>query len=228
MEAVEKTREFVKGYKAEGVIADLLRSEGCYVIITADVKMRNGNKAPGATNGSGGFITLPDLDVANQGYRGFVEIKYKSKASFTTITGRLEHGVGYGNFLAYQKASKEFGVPTFLFIYEGDSGAVLFNRIDILLPERDYHIEKNGAMNLIYQAEGESSPVARVYAGGAMNRGGMIFFPRSAFDLWGRVAIMEDNIYTQLGFFDSIDGEGDRTFEIVRNRASAFYESLQN
>jgi hypothetical protein len=93
----EQTEEYRKGFDTESTLAQILRDDGYFVVITADVKERGKNGAPGARSKEK-FITLPDLDVAKNGHRGFVEVKYKYEADFTTVTNRLEHGIGLNQF----------------------------------------------------------------------------------------------------------------------------------
>ncbi len=214
--AFEQSKEYRIGYNAESILAQILREEGYYTIFTADVKERGRNGAPGARSGSG-FITLPDLDVGKNGYRGFVEVKYKYKADFTTITRRHEHGIGWNKFEMYRKAQQQFGCDVFLFIYEGKDGVILYNRLDILLPKRNYYIKRTGQFSFYFQERGERHSIARRYHGDKMDRGGMIFFPRASFSLWGKISQMEDVIYTQLDLFSTSRDEGDKLFQIIHH-----------
>lgn len=191
-----KAENIYKGDRAEDVIAFILRAEGYYVVITADLQERNTNGAPGARSDDN-FITLPDLDVAKKGYRGWCEVKYKKAYSFTRITQRPEHGIGLRKFKMYQRIQQETGTPVYLFVYEADSGAVLYNHIDILLAEEFY----------------------RIYNGNKMDSGGMIYFARSNFNLWGKVALIGKDIYQQLDLFSLTDtkGQGNKLFDFIRH-----------
>ncbi len=213
----EKTEEFYKGHKAESVIAQMLRDEGYYVIVNADLKERGRSGAPGARK-KNGFITLPDLDVAKNGYRGFVEVKYKTKADYTTVTNRDEHGIGLNSFKKYREAQRQFGSEVLIFILEGQSGAILYNTIAILLPDVDYHIERKGTLSFVYKEQGEKHSLARIYHGNAMDYGGMIFFPRSSFGLWGKIALLGEEVWTQIGLFDEIKGEGEKLFKVIKHK----------
>lgn len=179
--------EFRRGYNAESVLADCLRDDGYFVHITADLEERGHRGAPGARSGNN-FITLPDLDVASKGHRAFVEVKYKSEASFTIKTGRYEHGFGLRKYRMYCQAQQTYGTPVYIAVIEGKTGAVLMATLDEL-------------------------GVPRIYDGNKMDAGGMAFFPRGAFGLWGYV-----RTYTgQLPLGIPLDkGDGD-LFKVARH-----------
>jgi len=180
---------FHRGYRAEEIIAKILRDEGYYVVFLADNQERGQNGAPGARNRDD-FITLPDLAVFLRGKQGYVEIKFKASADFTVLTGREEHGIGKRKWEMYCKIQKETGSLVYLFIYEGNSGAILYATID------------------------ELAPLMREYNGDKMDPGGMVFFARASFDLWGKIAVVDGQIYDQLWLFS--EDEGDKLFKLQR------------
>lgn len=198
-----KAENIYKGDRAEDIIAFILRAEGYYVVITADLQERNTNGAPGARNDDS-FITLPDLDVAKKGYRGWCEVKYKGASTFHRITQRDEHGIGIRKFKMYQRIQQETGTIVYIFVYEANSGAVLYNSLDVLLTDGFF----------------------RTWTGKRKkgnDKGGMIYFARSNFNLWGKVALLGKDIYQQLDLFSLTDtkGQGDKLFDVIRHHNGA-------
>lgn len=184
------TEEWHKGERAEDVIKGVLRRDGFYVYALSDISERGNPGAPGARNDND-FITLPDLDISGNGWRGFAEVKGKSEPTFTRKTGQYDHGIPLSSYRMYRKIKEETGSPVFLFIYEFKSGAILFSEIDDLK--------------------------VRIYDKDKMSKGGMAFFSRSSFDLWGKVALVNGTQANQLDFFPIIEGEGRNLFKLTRN-----------
>jgi len=218
--SIETTREFYVGSSAEAVIIFLLRDAGYYVIDLANTRERGRNGAPGARN-NGKFITLPDLDIGKMGYRAFAEVKFKEDYTFTRLTGVKDHGIGLRNWKMYLEASKQFGVETLIFIYEGTSGDILFNSISNLTPTgKDYRIDPRG-INTCYYDKSDGSLRFRIYRGEKMDPGGMVFFPWDSFERWGNIALLGDEIYKQLSFDDLVNikavDEGDKVFRVLRH-----------
>lgn len=184
------TEEWHKGERAEDVIKRVLREEDFYVYALSDISERGNPGAPGARNDHD-FIVLPDLDISGKGWRGFAEVKGKSEPTFTRTTGQYEHGIPLNSYKMYQRIKEETGAPVFLFIYEFKSGAILFSEIDDL--------------------------ETRIYYGNKMSKGGMAFFFRSSFDLWGKVALVNGTQANQLDFFPIIEGKGRNLFKLTRH-----------
>lgn len=138
------------------MIANLLRRRGWYVIPSYDYSGEDGDKPP-RLEGLRNAFPVPDLDVARGGVRRWAEVKTKSAATYTRSTGRLEHGIPLRHYWSYRRVQEITGTEVWLFIYEEKTGDVLFARLDDLEAEK------------------------REYAGSKMSRGGMVFWPRSAF-----------------------------------------------
>jgi hypothetical protein len=103
---------------------------------------------------------VPDLDISKDGVRRWAEVKTKAAATYTRVTGRYEHGVPKRHYESYLKVQEITGCPVWLFVYEENTGTILCGRLDDL------------------------ARVRREYVGDKMSRGGMVFFPRSAFKLY--------------------------------------------
>lgn len=154
--AFRETETWQKGHNGERRVAQLLKERGWYVIPSYDYSGEDGDKAPKLEGLRDGF-PVPDLDIAKDGERRWAEVKTKTAASYTRVTGRLEHGIPKRHYWAYKRVQEITGSEVWLFIYEEQTGDVLCARLDDL------------------------DAVKREYDGPKMSRGGMVFFPRDAF-----------------------------------------------
>lgn len=187
-----KPEDVLKGNQGEEIVAHLLRKDGYYVTCLSDIRERGRSGAPGATTQKD-FLTLPDLQASSQGYTGYCEVKWKTRADFTRITQREEHGIDKICWDHYQEIRDKTGLSVFLFIYERKTGAVLYENITTLGKVKRYTPK--------------------------MGRGGMIFFPRATFNLWGRVVPLEEGLFIQLDMFRKIGGNsGDKLFGLIRHK----------
>lgn len=148
--------EFLRGRNGERIIADLLMARGWYVIPSYDYSGEDGNKAPKMQGARSAFV-LPDLDVIRQGKRFWCEVKTKKEPTYTRMLDRLEHGIPLRHYQHYRLVEEETGCFVWLFIYEELAAVVLCNSLNNL--ER----------------------FKRIYAGGKMSYGGMVFWPRDRF-----------------------------------------------
>ena len=160
--AFRETEEFRRGRNGERLVAELLQSRGWYVIPSYDYSGEDGDKPP-RLQGAVTAFPLPDLDVARDGQRRWAEVKTKKRADYTRITGRLEHGIPKRHYRAYKRVQEITGCEVWLFIYEEETGEVLFAKLDDL------------------------EAVKREYDGPKMSRGGMVFYPRDAFNVFARI-----------------------------------------
>lgn len=157
-----QSEKFQKGRTGERLIASLLQQEGWFVIPSYDYSGEDGNKAPKLEGLKAGYV-VPDLDVAKDGARRWVEVKTKASASYTRITRRLEHGIPKRHYDCYLEVQRITGCKVTLFVYEEQTGEVLCGSLD------------------------ELAKVKREYTGKKMSGGGMVFFPRDAFKLFKKV-----------------------------------------
>ena len=162
LDAFRQSPEFKKGRTGEQLIAGMLQKQGWYVIPSYDYSGEDGDKAP-KLEGVDNAYPVPDLDISKGGSRRWAEVKTKAAATYTHITKRLEHGIPKRHFESYLKVQEITGCPVSLFVYEEDTGEVLYGSLD------------------------ELAKVKRDYAGGKMSKGGMAFFPRDAMKLFACV-----------------------------------------
>lgn len=160
--AFRETTEFQRGRTGERLVAELLRSRGWYVIPSYDYSGEDGDKPP-RLQGLRAAFPVPDLDIAKDGQRRWAEVKTKAAASYTRITGRLEHGIPKRHYRAYKRVQEITGCEVWLFIYEEDTGEVLCAKLDDL------------------------DSVKREYDGSKMSRGGMVFYPRESFKVFAKL-----------------------------------------
>src|SRR5690606_14799396 len=160
--AFRETEEFRRGRNGERLVAELLQSRGWYVIPSYDYSGEDGDKPPRLQGLSEAF-PVPDLDIARDGQRRWAEVKTKAAATYTRLTGRLEHGIPKRHYWAYRRVQEITGCEVWLFIYEEQTGDVLCARLDDL------------------------DSVKREYNGPKMSRGGMVFSPRSTFKVFANV-----------------------------------------
>lgn len=147
--------EFIRGRKAEQLVAEFLQRRGWYIIPSYDYSGEDGNKAP-VIQGAHDGIVMPDLGIAKKGVLKWAEVKAKGHADFTLITHTYDHGIGFRSWCHYQRAQKETGCHVWLFIIEEDTQILLAESLDVL-------------------------GVGRRYDGDKMDPGGIVFWPRTAF-----------------------------------------------
>jgi hypothetical protein len=144
------------GRDAEIAIAEYMKSCGLYVIPSYDYSGKGDNKAPKLSSVYGAF-PVPDLDVAKDGMRWWVEVKRKADATLHRNSGVWEHGIPLRLFSAYKRVEEITGNAVWLVIVEDKTRRVLYNKLSYL------------------------QEFGRYYTGDKMSYGGMVFFPRDKF-----------------------------------------------
>ena len=155
--------EFQRGRNGELRVAEILQRKGWSVIPSYDYSGSEGDMAPRLQGLTRGY-PVPDLDVSREGQRLWVEVKTKARPDWTRKTQRLEHGIPLRHYEAYCEVERITGTPVWLCVIEESSGDVLVARLT------------------------ELDGVKRVYSGDKMSRGGMVYFPRDAFQMIGSEA----------------------------------------
>lgn len=158
---IRETEKFKHGRTGEQLVAEMLMKRGWYVIPSYDYAGEDGNKAPKMSGQRMAYV-IPDLDIAKSGCRRWAEVKTKSAPTLHRISGTLEHGVPLRHFRHYKEVQQQTGCEVWLFVYEEKTQVVLYARLDDLGP-------------------------GRVYDGRKMSYGGMVFWPVSAFRVFGPV-----------------------------------------
>lgn len=135
--AFRQRPEFLRGRAAEQLVARWLQGRGWFVIPSYDYAGDDGNKAP-RLQGLGIGHAVPDLDVARDGKRHWVEVKSKDHANPWRShhpwgsPNTLEHGVDYGNYLDYLNVKRITGDEVWIAIYEEDTRQLLAAEISTL------------------------------------------------------------------------------------------------
>ncbi len=160
--------ETIFGRTAERMVSQELQRRGWYVNATYDFTGSEGDKAPKMVGLRDGYV-LPDLDVAKDSHRKWVEVKAKTQATFTKITNRLEHGINKAHWDSYQAIERITGNEVWLAIYEEDTGEVLVQRMDTLR-DRD-----GGPRESVMRKTGYPDKA-------------MVYFPRAAFTVLFKVS----------------------------------------
>lgn len=155
----DQTTEYKLGHDGELVIKQLLIDNGWLVIPSYAYTGKGNDKSP-RLEGMNCFYVIPDLDVCKAGTRRWIEVKTKSKADFTRLTQRFEHGIPLRHYRHYFDVQDATGCPVWLFVYELNTKSILYASLNAL------------------------SYVARIYEGPKMSNGGMAFFPRDNFTDW--------------------------------------------
>ena len=154
------------GRQHEWIVALALRERKFFTQELAAIAEPSGG-GPRAHGPYGMGIVLPDLLVSGGGHTFPFEIKAKHSATFTRLTGELEHGIGQRLYLHYRAYQRETGLRIVLGIFEENTGELLVRSLDKLPPARAYH-------------------------GNAMDPGGMFFWPRDAFRVFAQIAPPQD------------------------------------
>jgi len=172
-QAFRESEEWKKGCMGELLIADLLKRAGWYILPSYDYSGED-EKAPRLQGALEDYV-IPDLDISKNGERRWAEVKTKQSADWTRITQRLEHGIPLRHYHHYLEVQRITGCDVWLFVYEIETGDVLYAQLDELAED------------------------LRLYEGNKMSRGGMAFFPRDAFKLWPLKEKLDDPTQLELG-----------------------------
>lgn len=129
--ALRDRPEFLYGRTVEQLIAQFLRERGFYVNPTFDYAGQDGEHAPWLESDAD-RMPVPDLDVAGEGARRWVEVKGKHKAIWRVDRKQYEHGISLRQFRNYQRVQAQTGTEVWLCIYEQLTGDLLLARIDHL------------------------------------------------------------------------------------------------
>ena len=141
--------EFLRGRNGEHLVADRAKRKGWFVIPSYDYGGEDGNKAP-KLEGLNRGIVVPDLDIARDGQRRWVEVKTKQAPTLTRVTNRMEHGINVRHWESYREVERITGCKVFLVIYEEESGDVLGASLDAIVKWhggklRETRMRKNGS-----------------------------------------------------------------------------------
>lgn len=150
---------FLRGRDGELRIAAFLQSRGWFILPASDYSGPAGDRAP-KIHGIQEGIVLPDLAIAKKGLLMFAEVKTKWEATYTVLTGTLDHGIARRLCRQYVRCQEETGAHVWLFILEERDQILLFQSLDELR---------------------KTANISHIYEGDVMDEGGMVFWPRTIF-----------------------------------------------
>lgn len=153
--------EFARGRAGEKIVASILMRRGWFIVPSYDYSGKDDDQAPKMERG-GERLIIPDLDICREGERRWAEVKTKGQPTLHRMSGVLEHGISIRHRDHYLRVQRESGCKVWLFIYEEQTGEVIYALLDELEPGREWR--------------GNSRPGYR----------DMVFYPRSAFRRWAR------------------------------------------
>lgn len=117
--AFHERPEFLRGRAGEQRVSAWFQERGWYVIPSYDYSGSERDKAPKLKGLLDGF-PVPDLDIARNGCRRWVEVKVKKSAIMGIISGEPEHGIEH--YDDYMRVARETGTEAWLAILEEDTG----------------------------------------------------------------------------------------------------------
>lgn len=158
--------EFLRGRAAEQLIVRWLKPFGYFIIPAYDYSGPNGDRAP-IFQGVNEGIVLPDIGMAKLGLMKWAEVKAKKEPTWSKCTQTLDHGIGLRKWGHYLRCQKETGAHVLLFIWEECKQTLLVQSLDALGAPPPFPGDPE---------------LGHIHAGGGMDRGGMVFWPRKRFD----------------------------------------------
>lgn len=124
MTDIRLSEEFIRGAAAEQRVAAWLQVRGWHVIPSYDYAGSNGDKAPKLQGFREGH-PVPDLDVARNGIRKWIEVKSKAYSPWWGKGRYHVHGVNLALLQHYQTVEKITGTECWIAIYEEDTRRLL-------------------------------------------------------------------------------------------------------
>lgn len=124
MSPLRESEEFRRGRVGEWIVSMIMRAKKYHVVPSYDYAGVDGGKPP-RMQGANLALIIPDLDVCRGGRRSWFEVKTKSRADYTRVTGRDEHGMDLWHFNQYQQVELESGCDVTVAVYEETTGDVL-------------------------------------------------------------------------------------------------------
>lgn len=143
------TMEFKRGRAGEQIAAKWLQHKGWFVVPSYDYSGQDGKKPPRLQGKLAGFA-IPDLDIAKDGNRLWVEVKLKGEASLHNNTNTLEHGISWRLFEHYQHVERITGTHVWLLVIEENTKLLLGNTLRGLREPRRYTGTKMGPSGMAF------------------------------------------------------------------------------
>ena len=109
--------------KVEMGLSAWLQARGGFILPVYDYSGLGDGKAP-KLQGVDNSLVTPDLFTARQGQTRWVEVKWKSEATWTHITQRFETGIDRRLWTHYERVEAETGIPVWLLFVHEKEGEV--------------------------------------------------------------------------------------------------------
>lgn len=114
---------YEEGEDAELLVEQLLRQEGWFTTPARTQRIAT-DSAP-MFDGRSEKIVMPDVYAMRSGQAVWCEVKQFEKPVFTRKRDQEEHGVRSRKFKEYKRTARISGLPTYLFVFEEQSGDLL-------------------------------------------------------------------------------------------------------
>lgn len=121
----------IRSRKAERAISCWLQQRGWRVLAAYDYSGLSDDKPP-RLEGTPKSLVVPDLLTARKKLCFWIEVKCKTEASYTYITGRMETGLNFRLWDHYQQVMNETGIPVWIFFVHDEEDEIRGHRIDYL------------------------------------------------------------------------------------------------
>jgi hypothetical protein len=158
----EERPETIRGRRAELAVSRWLQqTRGWHVLPAYDYAGQGERKAP-RLEGLPTSLVVPDLLAARQGVSAWFEVKLKTHADYTYLTGRQETGIALRLWNHYLEVQALTGLRVWLVFVHEDEDEVRAGDLASLAVGTCLH--------------GDGLPTMRIYDGGKMGHSGMAFF----------------------------------------------------
>ena len=175
----EERPETIRGRAAELAISRWLQQRGWRVLPAYDYAGQGERKAPKLEAiPATASLVVPDLVAVRAGNARWCEVKWKQRADFTRITGRLETGIAARLWEHYRNVRVVSGLEVHLLFVHADEDEVRGAELAYLDGGRCNH------------GPHQDTPIKRVYHGGKMGRSGMVFFCWHCLASYARTSII--------------------------------------
>jgi hypothetical protein len=165
--------EVIRGRAAEIAVSQWLQRRGWAVLPAYDYSGRDADKAPRMESTERPLV-VPDLLAARKGATAWFEVKRKTHADLTRMTGRLETGIAWRLWDHYHDVRVRTGLPVWVvFVHD---------------KEDELRACEIGEAEFAECNHGRSGRTIRFYGGDKMDRNGMVFFCWSCLVVIGRTS----------------------------------------
>ena len=119
--------------QAEESVSRWLKTRGCGVIPSYDYNGKDKEKSPRLSMLKDRYV-IPDLDVAKEGQRYWIEVKRYTHRPLNKRYGIYVHGIPERLYRDYLEVQRITGTPVYLAIEDKEYDALLIAKLDSLTP----------------------------------------------------------------------------------------------